>query len=962
MLGPVVVEMTDGSAQPGKRARALAAVLALAGESQPDDDELVSRVWPTPPPDAQAALAGLRSQLPPGEQTTDLARFAALTRKAEELATTRDLAGAGAALDEALALWRGEALEDVRDTPYLQAEARRLTELRLTAVEDRLDLALGRAGSPEQALALVAEIREQLARHPTRERLWGLLMSALYAGERREEAIAAYAEARETLADELGIEPGQALQHLQAGILHNGPDGPAVGNTDHSEVQPRRRGRIPVPSSTTYGRDDLVADVADLLRTQDTRLVTLTGIGGSGKSRMAALVATQVQDGFDKVVYLQLTEGVTGDQLLAEVALALDCPQTADPADGLSALDESRPVLVVLDDLESLSEGATTVRRLLAASPAPTVLVTSRLPLHADGERDVAVPPLAVPAPGADVDEMAQSPAVRLFVDRATAADAGVRLAGRESDVAAVTALLDGLPLAIELAAAHVRVRGLDRVLDSLRTSLDLLATGSELVPERQRAMTTAIRWSYERLGQDARTVCDRLAAFERGFTIEAVEAVCPDVPDVVAALASIVELRLVRQLESRADVRFAVLGTVRAFARSRLEARPDQVRTRELLAAHLTQMAREARQRLHGPDGHLVLARFDDDAADIAASVEWALDAGRRALSVELLLSSLDLWAAAGRHHEALDLTLRVLEHVPQQSPEAARLLAVAAQLAHQLTDQDRAADYGRQALDLAERHGDRESAARARAFLGAALTLTGRLEDGVPLAEAAAAEAEALDLYPLRRQALSVLALARAIGGDADGERAAYEARLSVVRGKGDLDGTADTLNTLAEIALDDADATTARAFAAEAIAIAGRRLPPVARDATITLARAALVEGDLAEAAGRLAEALPESERLGQTLAVAQCLRVGGCLALAQGDPETTVLLFAAAHAVSPAPGGGDVPFEQDFAAALSGARGALGDTASRRAWTLGSGLPLTAARQRLTDVVARVSSPA
>ena len=173
------------------------------------------------------------------------------------------------------------------------------------------------------------------------------------------------------------------------------------------------------------------------------------------------------------------------------------------------------------------------------------------------------------------------------------------------------------------------------------------------------------------------------------------------------------------------------------------------------------------------------------------------------------------------------------------------------------------------------------------------------GELAEGQALAEAGSAEAEELDLYPLARQALSVLAMARAIGGDLDGERRAYEARLGVVRAKSDLDGTADTLGILAEIALDDADGETAAAFASEALAIAATRLPPVARDATITLARIALLRGDLPEAGRQVGVALELSDRLGQGLAVAQCLRVGACLAVARGEAATAARLFAAAH---------------------------------------------------------------
>jgi hypothetical protein len=234
------------------------------------------------------------------------------------------------------------------------------------------------------------------------------------------------------------------------------------------------------------------------------------------------------------------------------------------------------------------------------------------------------------------------------------------------------------------------------------------------------------------------------------------------------------------------------------------------------------------------------------------------------------------------------------------------------------------------------------------------------GELAEGQALAEAGSAEAEALDLYPLARQALSVLAMARAIGGDLDGERQAYEARLGVVRAKNDLDGTADTLGILAEIALDDADDETAAAFASEALAIAATRLPPVARDATITLARIALLRGDLPEAGRQVGVALELSDRLGQGLAVAQCLRVGACLAAARGEAATAARLFAAAHVVSPTPGGGETPFEQDLAAGLGEARAALGEEAFRRAWLLGAGLPLPSIRDQLASLLADVGA--
>ncbi len=442
-----------------------------------------------------APSQGLRSQLDGALDeplTTDADHFARLTHEADDAAATGDLATAEARLTDALALWRGEALEDVQDTPYLQAEARRLTGLRLTALEDRCDLAIRQGRHRE----LVDEVRRLVDRYPTRERLWALLMTALYGAGRRDEAVSTYAEARATLADELGIEPGAALQQLQAGMLRNDPE---LGG-DPALVQPRRRARIPTLTSSTFGRDELTAEVADLLLRDDVRLVSLTGIGGSGKSRVATLVATAVEDRFADVVFLQVTEAIGSAQLGLEVALALEVDTKLDLADALDALGPEWRGLVVLDNLEALEEGDRVVRRLLDASARLTVLVTSRLLLQLAGEREQPVPPLTVPAIADAPATIATASSVQLFTDRATSAEPTFELAGQERDVAEICALLDGLPLAIELAAARVKLLSLDRIIDGVRTNLDLLSTGATSIPERQRAMATAIRWSYDRL------------------------------------------------------------------------------------------------------------------------------------------------------------------------------------------------------------------------------------------------------------------------------------------------------------------------------------------------------------------------------------------------------------------------------------------------------------------------------
>jgi predicted ATPase/DNA-binding SARP family transcriptional activator len=970
LLGPVTVPVPEGGVELGKRARALLAVLTLADDGTLTTDELAVRLWgATTPPDPANALDGLLGQLAAvlpegaiertdegtrlqaGVVTTDAERFTDLVGQAQDAYVAGELRLSGDFLGEALGLWKGDALSDVRVTPHLESEAVRLEEARLGALEDRCDLALQQGRHRE----LLRGVRRLVDEHPTRERLWALLISALYRSGRGEEAIAAYAEARARLADELGIEPGAALQQLEAGILRNGPEPGTRPGSELAPVQPRPRARIPLLSTATFGRDELVTRVGGELSDPQVRLLTLTGIGGSGKSRVATLVATAAEALFTDIVYLQVTEVTEGPQLLAEVELALGCKPGGDLAESLGGLEDDRHPLIVLDNLEAQLVGPDVVRRLLEASAAVTVLVTSRLPLWLEGEHVMPVDPLDFPGKAADVEAIEASASVQLFVDRARSADPDFRLVGNERDVAKLCYLLDGLPLALELAAARVKLRSLDRIIDGLRHSADSLSGGSDIGPDHHGTLTSAIAWSYDRLSPEARLVCDRLALFERGFTIESVEAICPDVPRVVEAIASIVDARLVRPMESRAEVRFVVLGTVRAFARQRLLTHVDLSRTHELLAAHLTARAEAFESQLYGPDATLTLARFDDDAPDIEAAVDWALDAGRRAIAVELLLASLECWALTGRHAEARDMTLRVLDHVSQQGPEAARLLAAAAMLSHQLSDHDQALAYGRSALELAERRGDRRSAAIARTFLGAELVFSGKTEEGVALAEAAAMDAEALDLYPLSTQALNVLAMAHGIKGDIDGERRAHEGRLALIRAKGDLARTAGVLNLLAEIALNDADGETASAFATEALTIAEQRRPTVGRDAGISLARAALLLGDLREAGRHLTQALELSDRLGQAFAVAQCIRVAGCLAAAQGQADASVRLFAAAQALSEAAGGTDEPPEQDLAAALQEARAALGPQAAQRAWLLGQAMPLAVVRRLVTTVL-------
>ncbi len=975
LLGPVEVAVDDRPIPLGSpRQRAVFAMLALAAPEVVSTDRFVDGLWGEDPPGNPAAAlqvfvhglrkalraesldglvtrehTGYRLAVEPG--ATDIGRVSALHQAAREARDAGDLAAASAALAEARSLWRGPALADVRATPFAEPEAVRLDELRLLVEEDYVDaeLALGRH------TALVDPLTSAVNEHPMRERFWGQLMTALYRSDRQADALATYARARERLADELGIDPGQALQQLELAILRQDPSiappPPSSVEAPVTAVAPRSPSRVPRPTTPTFGREALVADVHALLRRDDVRALTLTGPGGSGKSRVAALAALAAEEDFAGVVHLALTEQTGVDQVLAEVALALTGSDDVDGLDGLAT-----DTLVVLDNLESVEGAAELVTRIVERTSGPTVLSTSRLPLRIRAEHDVPVPPLDVPGTDAADASVLTVPSVAMFLDRASAIAPANALDGRLDEVVELCRFLDGFPLAIELAAAQLRLLTPGDIRAALDRDLGVLQSRGVDVPERQRTLAATIEWSYERLDPAARRLVDRLALFERSFTVEAVEAVCDDVPDVLGALAQVVEARLVRPAESRVEVRFVALGTVRAFARARLQEQPDVDARRAALTEHLRERVATWRAELDGPTGTAVLGRYDDTAADLDAALDRAVSEGDASLAVALADLLTDFWIATGRLTDGLRRATALLDLPGLTDADRAVAHLVAGKLAYHLTDWSRAAESCRAAMELTS---DERVLADARCHLGAALMVTGSPEEGSALAQDALTAAEALGDYRITVVALSMLAIGCAVRGDFAAERAYYERRLAVVGERGDAARLADTLNTLAEIALDDADAASARAYASESVSIAGAALPLERRDATISLARAAAVESDPGALAGHLRTAFELADRTGQALAVAQCLRVGGCLAVLADDPALAVRAFAAAQRLSPSPSGTDDPIEADLVARLSQARAALGADASRE-WTLGSTLPVASTRTRVDELVAATLS--
>ena len=966
LLGPVEVVVDGAPRTPaGKRERALVALLALTpGETVPADavsvglwgallppsgalDALVERIRAdSTGPLLESGADGLRLAVDAADvDALDVERLADLAR---EQVGNHQPWEALHSVEQALGTWRGPVLAGVEDVPFARPAVERFTELRHTLVEERFEL-LFQLGRSAEA---VEELRTATAEHPTRERLWGQLMTALHVQHRSQEALEVYAEARAVMADELGIEPGEALQRIEASILKGdaGRRDPALAD----QAVPREAARLPVPGTPTFGRDDLIDSVVRSLDDADTRLVTLIGLGGSGKTRVATVAAATWRDGTGRDVHFHLvTERETADDVVAAVEAIVG---ELDP----DAARDEWP-LVVLDNVDACPDGSDAVSRLLDELPTLMLLVTSRVPLRRRSEQTIAVPPLDVPAVDATAAEIRECAAAQMFLRIARQADPGFDIGGNEGALAEVCRLLDGSPLAIELAAARVRLVGVEALRDSLESSLEMLRTTAPDVPERQRALATTIAWSHDRLEEGARRLCRRLVIFEHAFTLEAIEAAADDAVagDVIELLTQVMEAGLIRPLIGRVRIGFVMPVTVRTFVRRLVSDQRDNDPARLALAAYLLDHVTRWRGDLDRADGPLALARFQDVGLDVHASIEAALRLGRIEEGVTLTLASGPFWVAAGESRQGLARARTVLKHVAGSSQEAGRLHELAARLAYHLDEKDDALAEFARAEAIAEPLGDEATVASSQMFTGGILLVAGEVERGAELVRLGADTATRLGLYPLVAEALSARAIGHAVAGEFEDERATHLARLVVAREHGDVARTADALVVLAEIALDEADAATARAYAEEALSIAQPGLPVEAREALIALSRAQLTEGDATAATVTLGQAFEAAEKIGQKLAIAQCYRVAGCLAAAHGDAASAVRLFAAAQRVDPSPSGTDDPVEGDLAGGLDAARSSLGPEAFTREWTVGSALPTTRVRELLHRVTAVVT---
>ena len=577
LLGPLEAALDGRSlALGGPKQRALLALLLLHANEVVPAERALDAIWPGADPSSaarslQVYVSSLRKALgdaasaletrPGGYVLTvvaedlDVLRFEKLAAHGRQALQEGNADHASVLLRHALALWRGPVLADLRYEDFAQGAVARLEELRLTTIEERIeaDLALGRHAE------LTPELEGLVAEHPLRERLRRQLMVALYRSGRQADALAAFQDARRTLSEELGLQPGPELKELELAILRHD----AALSVEPPELKARRR--LPAPATALVGRRREVDEVAALLR--EARLVTLTGPGGTGKTRIAIQAAHELAADFAHGVDFVALAGVRDAALVVpEIALALGVQSGArSAADAVADHVRDRTLLLVVDNFEQVDAAAPEVGELLAAAPGLRLLVTSRHPLRLYGEHVFGVPPLI------------EDEAVALFVASARA----VRRSFEPSaEVAQLCLLLDRLPLAIELAAARVGELTPGTMLTELPRRLELAVAGPRDAPARQRTLRAAVDWSFDLLDAASQTLFAQLAVFQGGCTVESAADVCEADPQLIRSLVE-------KSLLHEDGERRIMLETLREYALERLGDAGDELPTRTRHAEH---------------------------------------------------------------------------------------------------------------------------------------------------------------------------------------------------------------------------------------------------------------------------------------------------------------------------------------------------------------------------------------
>jgi predicted ATPase/DNA-binding SARP family transcriptional activator len=797
-LGPVQAVRADREvALGGPRQRAVLALLALDAGRVVPAGRLAEEVWRGRPPLGAAKtlrsyVSRLRSVLAPevavvsrgggyvlsaGPGQVDVRRFERLVAEGRAVLSGGEAAAAGNRFREALGLWRGPAFADVSEVEPLAREGARLEELRLVAVEGQLEADLTVGLHAEVA----GELERLVAEYPLRERLWYLLMLALYRGGRQADALAAYRRARAMLAGELGLEPGSELRDLERAVLRQ-------------EVPPLaphgNRHNLPAQLTSFVGRGQELAMLGQLLG--EMRLVTLTGAGGAGKTRLAVEFAAGVVGRFADGVWLADLAGLSDPGLVAAQVMEVLGVRQAGDVPVMEALRfrlRSAELLLVLDNCEHLLDAcAQLAGGLLSGSPGLRVLATSREPLGIPGETACPVPPLALPAEQADPAAIAGTPVVRLFLDRGSAARPGAGLAGAPvAVIGRICRELDGLPLAIELAAARTSTLSVEEVEAHLADKFAFLAYRRPVADPRHQGLQAAIEWSYELLPSAEQDVFGQLSVFAGGFGLEQVAQVCCDGDE--AAAFDLVDRLASKSLAVAETVagqtRYRLLETVRQYAAGRLAETRDAAAARRRHAQAFLALAERERDLA-------VLAREHDN---FRAALGWSLPE-ESGTGTRLARALGGFWLARGFLQEGQDWLERALATGPPDPRLRADLLRLLG-MALRHTDPERAEAILSEGCRIATATGLHAVQARIRVQLAEIHNMLGRTApEALKEYETAAAVLDAEGDLAGLAEAWNATGMLRFFVGDVPAATEAFERAVSYAEASGNKFAELDAL----------------------------------------------------------------------------------------------------------------------------------------------------------------------
>ena len=986
ILGPLEVVGDDGLVSLAGAQRSLLALLLLNANEVVSADRLIEDLWGEDVPESgrtalqvrvsqlRKALGGARGRIATlapgyllrvGRDELDLYGFERLVSEADGA----EPAEAAAKLRAALGLWRGAPLVDLSYASFAQPAIRRLEELRLAALEKRIeaDLELGRQAD------LVGELEMLVEEHPLREQLHAQLMLALYRCGRQADALAAYQNARRMLVEQLAIEPSAPLRRLEQAILRQEASldlaatvaaraGLVATVSESSRPVPREERNephnLPTQVSSFVGRERELSALRGLL--SRARVITLTGVGGVGKTRLALQLAASMLDELgDGARFVDLAPLTNATLVAGKLAGVVGVPEQRGRSllQSLIAACRDRQFLVILDNCEHvIGEAANVADQLVRGCPRMIILATSREPLAIEGEHLYRVPSLFVPPSSADPDGLLACDAVRLFADRARQQRSGFTVdLHNASAVGRLCRRLDGIPLAIELAAARLRALPLDEIDNRLDQRFRLLTGGHRTTPPRQQTLQALIDWSYDLLNPEEQEMLERLSVFAAGFDLHSAEAVAGagfDSPvGVLDRLAALVDKSLL-QTEDVGSVRYRLLETVRDYACAKLleRSQPAASALRGAHRDHYLALAETAAPHLIGHGQIAWLDRLQLELDNLRAAISYSLQDPDPSAGLRLGRALCYFWLYREPRAEGAAALCTALDRPDAQQPTLlrGRALVAAGILLTMITGEyNAAAARAQEALAIARALADEHLRAEALYVLAlingsrgneqANLELTG---EGLALA-IALADPHLTALLLMTRGSSPHLSHA---------ERArTVEKSLELSRQAGNKALYLHTLNNLSYLEMEGGEISVPRARLAEAVRLA-REIGDVRglSSHSCTLGFASYLDNADADARAMFDESLVIAQRNGDQLMVAYAHLGLALIASRAGNAQTAATLHGAADAIHDKLGTRFDSLESRLRDAdLAQLRAALGDTAFQTAYNAGHPPTISAA---------------